>query len=82
MIQINKLNKGANMDLKEKQRLLDNLQSLSSELENTQRCKGWNDYHKGSEHDEIIMKVIKVEDHILDLIQEIEEEINSTKEVA
>tara|TARA_R110002012_G_scaffold38124_1_gene106444 strand:+ start:88 stop:336 length:249 start_codon:yes stop_codon:yes gene_type:complete len=82
MIQINKLNKGANMDLKEKQRLLDNLQSLSSELENTQSCRGWKDYHKGSEHDEIIMKVIKVEDHISDLIEEIEEEINSTKEVA
>ena len=70
------------MDLKEKQRLLDNLQSLSSELENTQSCRGWKDYHKGSEHDEIIMKVIKVEDHISDLIEEIEEEINSTKEVA
>ncbi len=70
------------MDLKEKQRLLDNLQSLSSELENTQSCRGWKDYHKGSEHDEIIMKVIKVEDHISDLIEEIEEEINSIKEVA
>ena len=82
MIQINQINKGANMDLKEKQRLLDNLQSLSSELENTQSCRGWKDYHKGSEHDEIIMKVIKVEDHISDLVEEIEEEINSTKEVA
>ena len=70
------------MDLKEKQRLLNNLKSLSSELENTQRCKGWNDYHKGSEHDEIIWKITKVENHILDLIEEIEEEINSTKEVA
>jgi len=70
------------MDLKEKQRLLDNLQSLLSELENTQSCRGWKDYHKGSEHDEIIMKVIKVEDHISDLIEEIEEEINSIKEVA
>tara|TARA_X000001382_G_C3109011_1_gene159234 strand:- start:449 stop:697 length:249 start_codon:yes stop_codon:yes gene_type:complete len=82
MIQIKTINKGANMDLKEKQRLLDNLQSLSSELENTQSCRGWKDYHKGSEHDEIIMKVIKVEDHISDLIEEIEEEINSIKEVA
>ena len=70
------------MDRNEKQRLLDNLQSLLNELENTQRCKGWREYHKGSEHDEIVNKVFKVEDHISDLIEEIEEEINSTKEVA
>lgn len=68
------------MDIKEKQRLLDNLESLQNELENTQNCKGWREYHKGSEHDEIVNKVFKVEDHISDLIEELKEELNTNKE--
>jgi hypothetical protein len=56
----------------EQKRLLDNLKSLQNELENTQRCKGWQEYHKGSEHDEIVNLVFKVEDHISDLIEELE----------
>ena len=68
------------MDIKEKQRLLDNLESLQNELENTQNCKGWREYHKGSEHDEIVNKVFKVEDHISDLIEELKKELNTNKE--
>ena len=68
------------MDIKEKQRLLDNLESLQNELENTQNCKGWKEYHKGSEHNEIVNKVFKVEDHISDLIEELKEELNTNKE--
>ena len=67
------------MDLKEKQRLLDNLKCLSGELENTQSCKGWKEYHKGSEHDETVQKFFKAEDYISDLIEELEEEINPNK---
>ena len=68
------------MDQDNKQRLLDNLQSLLSELENTQSCKGWKEYHKGSEHDETVNKFFKTEDYVSDLIEELEEEINSNKD--
>jgi len=68
------------MNQDNKQRLLDNLQSLLSELENTQSCKGWKEYHKGSEHDEIVNKFFKTENYVSDLIEELEEEINSNKD--
>ena len=89
----NKNNKGANtmelrekeirvqdMDLRKKQIMLDNLKSLFNEMELVERTKGFKEYHSTSNHDEIIRKYYDVSNHVEDLIEELEEEINSNKD--
>ena len=59
------------MDNKTKRRFLDNLNFAKNELENLQSDRGFKDYHKSENHDEIIKKFYDVTDHIEDVIEEL-----------
>ena len=79
------MNQNLNLTNTENKNFLENLKSVLNQMEELRSSKEFDKYYspeKGQYYDDKYKIYIKAQDQVEYLIEEIEEEINSTKEVA